>query len=49
VVALAESPAGTEQSKEVAVFDAAGRLAAVAVFDPQRQLLQPIKVFHTKN
>jgi tRNA pseudouridine55 synthase len=32
--------------QEVAVFDAAGRLAAVAVFDPQRQMLQPAKVFH---
>jgi tRNA pseudouridine55 synthase len=48
-VALAESPQGIEKSKEVAVFDAAGRLAAVAVFDPQRQLLQPAKVFQPKN
>lgn len=31
---------------EVAVFDAAGRLAAVAMFDPRRQMLQPAKVFH---
>jgi tRNA pseudouridine55 synthase len=48
-VAFAESPAGIEESKEVAVFDAAGRLAAVAVFDSQRRTLRPVKVFHTKN
>ncbi len=48
-VALAESPQGIEKSKEVAVFDAAGRLAAVAVFDSQRRTLQPVKVFHSKN
>ncbi len=47
-VAVAEAPAGIEKSKEAAVFDAAGRLAAVAVFDSQRRTLQPVKVFHSK-
>ncbi len=49
VVAVAESPAGMDKSKEVAVFDAAGGLAAVAMFDSQRRTLQPVKVFHSKN
>ncbi len=49
VVAVAESPARIEKCKEVAVFDAAGRLAAMAVFDWQRRTLQPVKVFHSKN
>jgi tRNA pseudouridine55 synthase len=32
----------------VAVFDEAGRLAAVALFDPRRQTLQPVKVLQLK-
>jgi tRNA pseudouridine55 synthase len=31
-------------SGEVAIFNEAGRLTAVAVFDPRRQMLQPVKV-----
>ncbi len=31
-----------------AIFDEAGALAAVARFDPQRQTLQPVKVFQSK-
>jgi tRNA U55 pseudouridine synthase TruB len=46
VLAMTESLPGIEKSKEMAVFDAAGRLAAVAVFDRQRQMLQPLKVLH---
>jgi tRNA pseudouridine55 synthase len=46
VLAMTESLPEIEKGKEVAVFDAAGRLAAVAVFDPQRQMLQPLKVLH---
>lgn len=34
--------------QEAAVFDAAGRLAAVALFDPHRQMLQPVKVLQSK-
>jgi Pseudouridine synthase II TruB, C-terminal len=34
----------TPGEAEVAVFDAAGRLAAVAEFDPRRKLLRPAKV-----
>src|SRR5579883_840689 len=33
---------------ETAVFDEAGCLAAVATFDPGRQMLQPAKVFQSK-
>jgi tRNA pseudouridine55 synthase len=33
---------------ERAIFDTEGRLAAVAVFDPRRQLLQPAKVLQSK-
>lgn len=36
------------ESTEVAVVDAAGRLAAVALLDPRRQMLQPAKVFQSK-
>jgi tRNA pseudouridine55 synthase len=35
-------------SGEVAIFDAAGKLAAVAVFDPRRHMLQPAKVLQSK-
>jgi tRNA pseudouridine55 synthase len=35
--------------EEAAIFDEAGRLAAVARFDVRRQLLQPAKVFQSKN
>jgi tRNA pseudouridine55 synthase len=45
-IAVAESLQGIEKNKEIAVFDTVGTLAAVAVFDAQRQLLQPVKVFH---
>jgi tRNA pseudouridine55 synthase len=45
-VAVTESLPGIEKSKEVAVFDAERRLAAVAAFDPQQQMLQPVKVLH---
>jgi tRNA pseudouridine55 synthase len=44
-LALRSSPLAPQ---EVAVVDAAGRLAAVAMFDPQRQRLQPVKVFQSK-
>ncbi|HTU88890.1 MAG TPA: tRNA pseudouridine(55) synthase TruB [Gemmataceae bacterium] len=44
-LAARHSPLATP---EVAVFDAAGRLAAVALLDPQRQLLQPAKVLQSK-
>jgi tRNA pseudouridine55 synthase len=38
-------PAGTAAGEaEVAVFDAAGQLAAVAALDPRRKLLRPTKV-----
>jgi tRNA pseudouridine55 synthase len=47
-VPVAEAPQGIEERNEVAVFDAAGRLTAVAAFDPQRQLLQPIKVLRSR-
>lgn len=33
---------------EVAIFNTEGRLAAVAVFDPRRQMLQPAKVLQSK-
>lgn len=39
---------GIENEQETAVFDLAGRLTAVAVFDPHRQTLQPLKVFQSK-
>jgi tRNA pseudouridine55 synthase len=39
-----ESP-GMNDRTEVAVLDTGGRLFAVAVLDPQRRMLQPVKVF----
>lgn len=45
-VAIANAQQGIESGEEVAVFDSAGRLAAVAVFDPRKQMLQPVKVIH---
>jgi tRNA pseudouridine55 synthase len=43
-------PGGTPLSPngEAAVFDTAGRLTAVAVFDPQRRRLRPVKVLQSK-
>jgi tRNA pseudouridine55 synthase len=46
--AVAVAPQVLEKHTEVAVFDAVGRLAAVAVLDPQRQMLRPIKVLPSK-
>lgn len=47
-VAVGEAWQGIAKCRETAVFDAAGRLIAVAMFEPQRQLLQPLKVFQSK-
>jgi tRNA pseudouridine55 synthase len=43
-VALAEALEGKEKAREVAVFDTANHLIAVAALDPERGLLQPVKV-----
>jgi tRNA pseudouridine55 synthase len=45
IVAGVEEPGRTEE--EVAVFDSANRLAAVAAFDPDRKVLRPTKVLTT--
>jgi tRNA pseudouridine55 synthase len=42
--AVAVPTQGMTNRTEVAVFSVAGKLSAVAVFDPQRQMLQPVKV-----
>jgi tRNA pseudouridine55 synthase len=42
--AVAVPAQGMTNRTEVAVFGVAGKLSAVAVFDPQRQTLQPVKV-----
>ncbi|HEY7326211.1 MAG TPA: tRNA pseudouridine(55) synthase TruB [Gemmataceae bacterium] len=46
--AIAAQPQGMRDPTEMAVFDTAGKLFAVAVLDPQRQMLQPVKVFQSK-
>jgi tRNA pseudouridine55 synthase len=45
-ITIADAQLRTGSGKEVALFDSAGRLAAVAVFDPRKQMLQPVKVIH---
>jgi tRNA pseudouridine55 synthase len=47
-ITLPEALKGVENNTEVAVVDAAGRLAAVALVDPVRPQLRPIKVFQSK-
>lgn len=47
-LAVTEGPDGTDSGGETAVFDMAGRLAAIAVFDPQRKKLHPAKVLQSK-
>jgi tRNA pseudouridine55 synthase len=47
-VALAGVPEGMEKKTEVAVLDGDSRLTAVALFDPQRQMLLPVKVLQSK-
>jgi tRNA U55 pseudouridine synthase TruB len=44
-----EGHAWTGEEGEAAVFDEAGRLAAVARFDPRRHRLQPAKVIQSRN
>jgi tRNA pseudouridine55 synthase len=46
--AIAAEPQGMRDQTEVAVFDAAGDLFAVALFDLHRQALQPVKVLQPK-
>ncbi|MHB1425987.1 MAG: tRNA pseudouridine(55) synthase TruB [Gemmataceae bacterium] len=46
--AIAAAPEWTREGGERAILDAAGRLAAVAVLDPARQMLQPVKVLQSK-
>jgi tRNA pseudouridine55 synthase len=49
--AIALPPTGetpVPPTEEVAVFDASGRLVAVAVLDPRRRMLQPAKVLQSK-
>jgi tRNA pseudouridine55 synthase len=46
-VAVAVTPQATEPPREIAVFDAANRLVAVALLDTRRQLLQPVKVLRS--
>jgi tRNA pseudouridine55 synthase len=46
-VAVARTPAEREETKEVAVFDARNRLVVVAVLDPERKRLRPVKVLRT--
>jgi tRNA pseudouridine55 synthase len=46
-VVLADVPEGMDESRDVAVFDVADRLAAVALFDPRDKLLRPAKVLRT--
>jgi tRNA pseudouridine55 synthase len=43
-VTVAEVPEGAAEIREVAVFDAAHRLIAVAMLDPHLKLLRPVKV-----
>lgn len=47
-VAVSAMPTEIEKGMEAAVFDAAGRLVAVAMLDSQRQMLRPIKVLQLK-
>ena len=47
-VAVAKGQEWSDSGGELAVFDTAGRLAAIAVFDPQRKMLQPAKVLQSK-
>lgn len=47
--ALSVAHASGSDSLDAAVFDEGGRLAAVAMFDPRRHLLQPLKVLQSKN
>jgi tRNA pseudouridine55 synthase len=46
--AVAAPPEWMDRGTEAAVFDAAGRLAAVATIDPERQMLRPVKVLQSK-
>lgn len=43
-VNAAEMPVEFDSDGQVAIFDATGRLIAVATFDPQRKVLRPAKV-----
>ena len=43
-VVVTEMPAATDKDGETAIFDDAGRLVAVAMFDSQRKTLRPAKV-----
>jgi tRNA pseudouridine55 synthase len=43
-VAVTQTLEGKEKAREVAVFDTANHLIAVAMLDPERRLLQPVKV-----
>lgn len=45
---LSLADASGSEGLEAAIFDEAGRLAAVARVDPRRQLLQPVKVFQSQ-
>jgi tRNA pseudouridine55 synthase len=46
-VAIAEMPEAIEKGSEVAVFDTAGRLAAIGMFDPGSKQLRPAKVLRS--
>jgi len=47
-ISVTERPQGADGERDTAVFDSAGRLAAIAIFDPQRKTLHPAKVFQSK-
>lgn len=47
-ISVAEQPQGADGERDTAIFDCAGRLAAIAIFDPQRKTLQPAKVLQSK-
>jgi tRNA pseudouridine55 synthase len=46
--AVAVGPQGMKERTQVAVFDMVGKLSAIAVVDPQRRMLQPVKVIASK-
>ncbi|MGH7225027.1 MAG: tRNA pseudouridine(55) synthase TruB, partial [Gemmataceae bacterium] len=48
IVAVAEAPEGIDREGKTAVFSTAGRLTAIAVFDPLRKSLHPAKVLQSK-